>query len=225
MESLPGQGRPDEQHAAFLGAPGVVYEEALPPVELRPWIAVTWRIRSAVTFEFRILPDGCMDLIRDDVVGSFSRAGTATLVPGGRYQGIRFHPGGFPALCGIPASELLDRRAPVGDVLPRLTSLRDLAAEADRPDPLARATVAARTLRALVADTGYSERQLRRRVIAATGHGPKRLMRIARMQRVLRSGKHESWARTAAEHGFFDEAHMANDFLRLAGATPHVLLG
>jgi AraC-like DNA-binding protein len=38
----------------------------------------------------------------------------------------------------------------------------------------------------VVGSLGYSERQLRRRVLAATGHGPKRLMRIARMQGVLR---------------------------------------
>ena len=47
----------------------------------------------------------------------------------------------------------------------------------------------------------------------------------APMQRVLRSGRGESWARTAADHGYFDEAHMANDVRELAGATPHALLG
>jgi hypothetical protein len=49
-------------------------------------------------------------------------------------------------------------------------------------------------------------------------------MRIARMQDVLRSGRGENWARTAAEHGYYDEAHMANDISELAGATPHALL-
>ena len=41
---------------------------------------------------------------------------------------------------------------------------------------------------------------------------------------LLRSGRGESWARTAAEHGYYDEAHMANDISELAGATPHALL-
>jgi hypothetical protein len=50
-------------------------------------------------------------------------------------------------------------------------------------------------------------------------------MRIARMQDVLRNGRGESWARTAAEYGYYDEAHMANDISALAGATPHALLG
>ena len=49
-------------------------------------------------------------------------------------------------------------------------------------------------------------------------------MRIARMQRLLLDGRSESWARAAADHGYYDEAHMANDVRELAGATPHALL-
>jgi AraC-like DNA-binding protein len=212
------------QHVAFLGAPGVSYEEYLPPPELAPWVAVVWRITSSVPFELRIVPDGCMDIIRGDVIGSFSRPGFARFEPGDVSEGVRFHPGGFPALFGIPASELVDLRLPIADVAPRFRSLRRLAAEAERPDELARAAAAASSLRTLARDSGYSERQIRRRIVSATGHGPKQLMRIARMQRVLLHGRGESWARTAADHGYYDEAHMANDVRQLAGATPHTLL-
>jgi AraC-like DNA-binding protein len=78
-------------------------------------------------------------------------------------------------------------------------------------------------VREIARERGYSERQLRRRVLAATGHSPKRLMRIARMQRLLLDGRGASWARSAVEHGYFDEAHMANDIRELVGATPHAL--
>jgi hypothetical protein len=44
------------------------------------------------------------------------------------------------------------------------------------------------------------------------------------MQRALSAGRGESWARTAAEHGWYDEAHMVNDVRDLAGETPHALL-
>lgn len=44
------------------------------------------------------------------------------------------------------------------------------------------------------------------------------------MQAVLSAGRGESWARTAAEHGFYDEAHMVNDVRALAGATPREML-
>jgi len=213
------------QHVAFLGVPGVVYEESAPPAELARWVAVQWRISSSVAFELRVPPDGCMDIIGADVVGSLSRPLVALFSPGDTVCGLRFHPGGFPALFGVPAAELVDLRVPIRDVAPRFRSLRELAAAAPAPDPLARAAYRARELTAVRRDSGYSERQFRRRVIAATGHGPKQLMRIARMQRVLLAGRGESWARTAAEHGYYDEAHMANDIRELAGATPHALLG
>ena len=44
------------------------------------------------------------------------------------------------------------------------------------------------------------------------------------MHDVLRGGRGQSWARTAVEHGYYDEAHMANDIRDLAGGTPHALL-
>ncbi len=80
-------------------------------------------------------------------------------------------------------------------------------------------------LAALARESGYSARHLRRRLLAATGLGPKRLQRIGRMQRALSAGRGESWARTAVEHGWYDEAHMAHDVRSLAGATPHALVG
>ena len=104
-----------------------------------------------------------------------------------------------------------------------MTLGQQLADDADPPDPLAGAAFASRDLRHLARESGYSDRQLRRRVLAATGHSPKRLMRIGRMQRLLLGGRRHTWARTAAEHGFFDEAHMVNDVRDLAGCTPHAL--
>src|SRR5919204_674852 len=92
------------------------------------------------------------------------------------------------------------------------------------PAPLGRGVWKARDVRTVARACGYGERQLHRRVLAATGHGPKRLMRIARMQRLLLAGRGESWARSAVEHGYFDEAHMANDVRDLVGRTPHALL-
>ena len=212
-------------HAVFLGGPGVWYEELPPPPPLAPWVAVCWQIVTEVDFDLRIPPDGCMDLIRGDVVGSFSSVGIARLPAGSVSRGTRFHPGGLPALCGVPATELVDLRLPIGDVVPRFRSLERLALDAAPPDPLVRAVWASRDVRDVARESGYSARQLRRRVLAATGHSPKRLMRIARMQRLLLDGGGESWARAAVEHGYYDEAHMANDVRELVGATPHALIG
>lgn len=167
MRARPALGtlpRPARRHVAFLGGPGARFAECPPPPELAPWVAVLWRIKAPVGFELRISPDGCMDLIRDDVIGSFSRPATVTFRPGDVAEGVRFHPGGFPALFGVPASELVDRRVPIREIAPRYRSLRHLAAAAAPPDPLVRATYPARDLRALSRDSGYGERQIRRRV-------------------------------------------------------------
>src|SRR5205085_4829659 len=60
-------------HVAFLGAPAMDYEEVPPPPALAPWVAVFWRMRANRPFELRVLPDGCMDIIGTDVVGSLTK--------------------------------------------------------------------------------------------------------------------------------------------------------
>jgi AraC-like DNA-binding protein len=212
----------------FLGGPGVEYAERPPPAALAPWVAATWTVSATRRFDLRVLPDGCVDLIGGDVVGPFTSAIVARLEAGDEAHGIRLRPGAFPALFGVPAGELVDARIPLADLGPRparsRTTLGGLAAAAPAPDPLAEAAMRSRDLAGLVRESGYSERHLRRRLLAAAGLGPKRLQRIGRMQAALRAGRGESWARTAAEHGWYDEAHMANDVRALAGATPHALL-
>ena len=113
--------------------------------------------------------------------------------------------------------------APQGPYRHDLALLLALARDAAAPDPLAAAALEAPDVRTLATRSGYSPRQLRRRLTAATGHAPKRLGRIGRMQRLLAAGRGESWARTAAEHGFADEAHMVHDVTALAGLSPHRL--
>jgi AraC-like DNA-binding protein len=164
-----------------------------------------------------------MDLIGGDVVGSLTSVLMAELEPGRETVGVRLRPGAFTALYGVPASELVDTRVPLADVVkPR--PLRTLARDAERPDPLAAVALRTPRVQALAREYGYSERQFQRRLVAATGHTPKRLARIGRMQALLAAGRGESWARTAAEFGFHDESHMINDVRALAGATPRVLL-
>jgi len=148
----------------------------------------------------------------------------AHLEPGDATIGIRLRPGAFTALFSVPAAELRDARLPLADVV-RPRPLPALARDAPHPDPLAAAALAARDVATLARETGYSPRHLRRRLELATGHGPKRLARIGRMQALLSAGRGESWARAAAEHGYYDEAHMANDVRALAGATPHGMVG
>jgi hypothetical protein len=126
-----------------------------------------------------------------------------------------------------PSGPLPDQ-ARLADTL-RLVAL--LARDAPPPDPVVAAVLArlardpAAPVSAHAREAGFSERQLRRRLLHGVGLGPKRLARIVRMQALLAaSPRHGSWARRAVDHGWYDEAHMVHDVTLLAGASPAALL-
>ncbi|MFD8750443.1 helix-turn-helix domain-containing protein [Kitasatospora sp. NPDC059577] len=200
-----------------------------------------------------VLPDGCMDLLwtpgRLLVAGPDTRAFRPGPGLTGPWAGVRLRPGAAPALLGVPAHELRDRRVDLSDLRPgaevrRLTERIDaasdpavalealalrLAAASQPEDPQIRAVVAAlaagRSVAATAAAVGLGARRLHRRSLAAFGYGPKTLARILRMQRALalaRSGV--PLAETAARSGYADQAHLARDVRELAGMTVTALL-
>lgn len=75
-----------------------------------------------------------------------------------------------------------------------------------------------------VADrVGSTDRTLRRRFTEQIGLTPKAFGRVRRLHRLLASlpvDGEVDWARAAAEYGFFDQAHLINDFRGLTGMTP-----
>jgi AraC-like DNA-binding protein len=77
-----------------------------------------------------------------------------------------------------------------------------------------------------VADrAGISRQTLARRFHQATGVPPKFFARIVRFQELvhgLLSSDVSRWASVATEAGFYDQAHMINEFRSLAGAPPTV---
>ncbi|WP_369249958.1 helix-turn-helix domain-containing protein [Streptomyces sp. R41] len=215
--------------------------------------AVVWSRAIAGPSVAAVLPDGCMDLLWTEgrllVAGPDTRAYVPDGVPGG-WAGVRFYPGTGPALLGVPAHELRDRRVELADLWPaarvrRLTARVDRAADpvsaleevaleraadAEPPDPLLREVVGAldsgRPVAAVADELGVSARQLHRRSLAAFGYGPKMLARVLRLQRALalaRGGV--PLAETAARAGFADQAHLARDVRELAGLPARELLG
>lgn len=215
--------------------------------------AVVWTNTTGGSGAGRVLPDGCMDLLWSDgrllVAGPDTRA---YLTEGGRstWAGVRLFPGTAPALLGVPAHELRDRRVDLVDLWPvaevrrlrrrigaaadPVTALEDvaweLAASAESPDPLLRHVVTAldsgRPVAATADELGLGPRQLHRRCLNAFGYGPKTLARILRLQRALalaRGGT--AFADTAAEAGYADQAHLARDVKELAGVPLGELLG
>ncbi|MEV5008726.1 MULTISPECIES: helix-turn-helix domain-containing protein [unclassified Streptomyces] len=201
-----------------------------------------------------VLPDGCMDLLWTEgrllVAGPDTRAYHPGPGEQGPWAGVRFFPGTAPALLGVPAHELRDRRVDLVDLWPgaqtrRLTERVDeapdpaaaledlalrLAADADPFDPLLGAVVASltagRSVTATAESVGLGARRLHRRSLTAFGYGPKTLARVLRLQRALalaRAGI--PFAETAALTGFADQAHLSREVRELAGAPLTELVG
>jgi AraC-like DNA-binding protein len=156
--------------------------------------------------------------------------------------GVRFRPEAAPL-------RLVDEMLPLGEVwgsaadqweerLRALVRTRDLVAETDdflrrsllparRPDR--RVEAAVRILRdgapvALAAEAvELSRRQFERHFQSHVGLTPKLFGRISRFQRALALRREQAditWAQTALECGYFDQAHLAFDFREFAGQPP-----
>jgi AraC-like DNA-binding protein len=215
--------------------------------------AVVWRRYLSGRPARPVLPDGCRDLLWTD--GRLLVAGPDTRAyhPGGgsaRWAGVRFFPGTAPALFGVPAWELRDRRVDLTDLWPaaevrRLTARVDVApdpavaleemalaraAEAASPDPVLWQVVASldagRSVAATADALGLGVRQLHRRSLAAFGYGPKTLARVLRLRRALAlAGSGVPFAEVAARTGFADQAHLAREVRDLAGMPLGELTG
>lgn len=216
--------------------------------------AIVWTLSVPTGAVHPVLPDGCMDLLwiggRLLVAGPDTRAATPSAPTGGQCTGIRFAPGTAPALLGVPAHELRDRRVELADLWPggRVRELTEQlveapdpaaaleaialrrAADTAPPDPLMRYVADRLGAGRSVADTahraGLGARQLHRRSLAAFGYGPKTLARVLRLQRALalaRSGT--PYAEAAVEAGCTDQAHLAREMRDLTGTTLTAYLG
>ncbi|MEV5831510.1 helix-turn-helix transcriptional regulator [Spirillospora sp. NPDC052242] len=195
----------------------------------------------------RVVPDGCVDLIwwgsEIMVAGPDTGPMPAVMRPGDAVAAVRFGPGAAPPVLGVPGDAVRDVRVSLRELWGgEADRLVEAVAAAGRPrerrsvlvraveerargpvDPLVPAVVAglARGSVGAVADAvGLSERQLRRRSLAAFGYGPKVLQRVLRFQRGLRLVRAGRPAAEAAyEAGFADQAHFAHEVRNLAG-TP-----
>jgi len=215
----------------------VGYREFAPPAALRDLVECAWVVDGPPT-PVRVLPDGCMDLMRMDghivVAGPDTVASVSPRHGGEPFVGLRFHPGVLPRLLRTPASDLRNERLPLRDVrtLPHRNSLTDvavaLAAEEPRvetapwPLPLVRHVTRRLAVGSTVADVardiGWSTRTLQRQCTAVYGYGPATLRRILRFRRavqLLNDGL--APAAVAAHAGYADQPHLHREVRELAG--------
>jgi AraC-like DNA-binding protein len=174
----------------------------------------------------------------------------AGIPPGGRLIGVRFRPGLAAGVLDVPADALTDGRVPLrevwGDAADALAETLAAAAGDDPAAILAGAVAAHRraaepagaaapalvsalkddgSVRGAAGRLGLSERQLRRRSLAAFGYGPKTLQRILRFQRALALARDGTApADVAYATGYADQAHLAHEVRELAGVPLTELL-
>lgn len=85
------------------------------------------------------------------------------------------------------------------------------------------ATAGSASVTSIADEMGLGRRYLGQLVRAELGLTPKtaaRILRFGRAGRLLRSGRAASLAETAVTCGYFDQAHLTNDWKKLAGCTP-----
>src|ERR1700735_4445709 len=100
------------------------YREFLPAAALREHVLCLWTQSiqpSQGVYAHRVLPDACVDLVLFQgqppaVIGPWTESFVAQLAPGTRITGARFYPGKAAAVLGLPAFELANQQAAIGDV-------------------------------------------------------------------------------------------------------------
>jgi AraC-like DNA-binding protein len=210
-----------EGAVAGAGAPRSIYRERPAPPALAGRVLCLWSQEigdGTAALSHRVLPDGCIDIVWIGtapavVAGPATGPVVVALAPRTTVVGVRLRPGAAAGLLGAPASALLNRDTPLGElwgaaaaalsarVLEQASPADRLAAAAAAlaprlaaagpPDPLIAAATLwlARHPAGRIADLcralAISERRLRRRFAAAIGYGPKTFQRVLRLQRVL----------------------------------------
>ncbi|MFI6319456.1 DUF6597 domain-containing transcriptional factor [Nonomuraea sp. NPDC050556] len=230
-----------------------MYGEHPPPPGLAGRVACLWHQTTSADGTHLVVPDGCVDLIWGPtgvhVAGPDTGPMPTPMRVGDTYAGVRFLPGAVGEVFGVPVEAMRDMRVPTSD-LPSpwremaeeggagiegrarvlLTAVEKRLRETGAPDPAAGAIAAALrrgvSVREVAWDLGFSERQLHRRSVGSFGYSPKTLQRIVRFQRALRLARAGvGLAEVAAESGYADQAHLANDVKRLSGVPMTRLLG
>jgi AraC-like DNA-binding protein len=222
--------------------PRTSVEKILPGPETGLWVNLN---RDA----FRSFGPGVHQVPGAMVSGPTGRASVIEFEEGHAHVAVTFALGGAPRFFAPPADVLRDDLVPLEEVGGRSGAcLRERLLSASgpgeaicvmeqflllrlagppTPDPavIAAARALSRGVRVAEASAalGLLPRTMRRRFTAQVGLTPKRFGRVQRLRRLVRSldGRTEvDWAATAAEHGYADQPHLADEFRELAGVTP-----
>jgi AraC-like DNA-binding protein len=167
------------------------------------------------------------------------RAGSVAAVLGAPAGAIAGTAVSLDTLCGRSSDELLAQLRECGDDASRVAYVQDfverrLARHGDTPVSGMQAALRCVTLSAsqrvgdMAAALGIGERRLQQLFHAEVGLTPRQLRRLVRLHDCLRRLRNDPapvWAQLALDCGFYDQAHLINEFRDLCGVTPGDYLG
>ena len=201
--------------------------------ELRAWhgpaFAAAQRTRGAAVSGLYLQPFAIDTHGQRRVVGAVFRPGAAAVVLGVPSDALAGAHTELEALWSAGAATLRERLLEAQSPARVLALLDALLVEriSGELDPIV--TAACRELErgarvAAVADhVGLGRKRLGERFSAAVGVSPKAYARLARLQRVLGAAagpKRLDWAQLAVLCGYYDQAHLIQEFRELSGVTP-----
>jgi AraC-like DNA-binding protein len=228
------------------------YREHAPVPALAGRVQSVWCQQVSAAHVQRVVPDGCADVLwhngKLQVAGPDTSWRMVPMPPGSVTVGLRFRPGAAALLFGdMPVSEARDEMPDLADLwgarqvrelIDRISDAKTASAVLQQAvvdqlshvdfDPIvADAVTEFDTPRPpsvpLIADRyGLSERQFRRRFVAAVGYGPSTLTGVLRLGRAMRlcATSPRPAVDVAFAVGYADQPHMTREMRRLAGVTP-----
>jgi AraC-like DNA-binding protein len=184
------------------------------------------------------------------LVGTMTRAQAFDIPARHSTFGVRFRPAMAARLLRLPGGLSVDQSIPLADAwksatvrdlleqLAEANSSRDAIARLEAAlgepaplDPIERAIASLTesrgqiTIEALADSAAISPRQFRRICLDRTGLSPKRLARVLRFRHAATHAsasahRRRDWADIALTCGYYDQAHLINEFRELAGVSP-----
>lgn len=216
-----------------------------------------WFDQVESQIDFKILPDGCIDLIFDLhqnkalVCGHMTKFQDLTLAKNTSLMGVRFRVESFAELSTIPLSEFKNRRVDFSDlnlnssfiellnetknVKQRLALVNKYICdqltknESKKDDLIASVVQSIRRLsgkiviKEMAREYLISPRQLERRFKNYMGLTIKEFANIIRFMhasKAISKFQAKSLSEIAFDSGYYDHAHMSNNFIQIAGANP-----
>jgi len=219
------------------------------PDALKPFTGCFWILSAEAGATIRLVPDGTVAIALEvpprgrpawQLRGPLLRPAERRFAAPTTTVGVRLRPGVGFLVTGVPAHTLVDRSIDLASI----DSAPETAADAIDGlqrwliDRLRGATVhplVAAALRELSAEggaipipnlsarCGVTARHLHRLMRRWVGYGPKRYAAIVRFQSTLgrmEEAPGQPAAALASDGGYFDQAHLALEVGRFAGATP-----